>query len=225
MPATDHTRFYLRWIAANGWAEAAGLGTTFVLGRTIAPLLDEVTAPVAVIGGAMAVVAVGIVLEGVVVGWAQARVLRSRLADLVPRTWVLATAAGAGVAWAVGMVPSTVMALVADPSPTSVSPPPELPLLAQYSLAALLGAVTGPILGLVQWVVLRRHVARAGAWLGANAAAWAIGMPIIFIGMDLVPWDRSPIAVSSALYGVCAAAGLAVGVVHGRVIARLTSRD
>ncbi|HWB41794.1 MAG TPA: hypothetical protein VG500_11070 [Gemmatimonadales bacterium] len=28
---------YRRWILANGWAEAAGLGTTFLLGRALAP--------------------------------------------------------------------------------------------------------------------------------------------------------------------------------------------
>jgi len=31
--------FYLPLVAANGWAEAAWLGTTFVLGRIVAPYL------------------------------------------------------------------------------------------------------------------------------------------------------------------------------------------
>jgi hypothetical protein len=33
--------FYPRWILANGWSEAGGLGTLFVLGREAAPALEK----------------------------------------------------------------------------------------------------------------------------------------------------------------------------------------
>ena len=93
----------------------------------------------------------------------------------------------------------------------------------QYSLAALLGLVTGPVLGVAQWVVLRRVVRRAQHWLWANAAAWGLGMPLIFLGMDLVPWGGSPPVIIAAIYVVCAATGAAVGAVHGLVLMRLLS--
>jgi len=91
-----------------------------------------------------------------------------------------------------------------------------------YPAAAALGAITGPLLGVAQWSVLKRHVPRAHRWLWANAAAWAVGMPVIFLGMDYVPWTRGPLGVTLAVYAVCGVAGLVVGAIHGRVLDSLT---
>lgn len=103
------------------------------------------------------------------------------------------------------------------------APPPEPAPLVQYGLAVLLGLLTGPILGLAQWAVLRRAIAQhAGRWLWANAAAWAVGMPLIFLGMDFVPWDGGRMAMAAAIYAVCAATGVVVGAIHGRVLVTLT---
>jgi hypothetical protein len=89
------------------------------------------------------------------------------------------------------------------------------------ALAVALGLVAGPVLGVAQWTVLRRFVVHAGRWLLANAFAWAIGMPLIFAGMDVVPWDGHPTVLMLSVYGVCGAAGLVVGAIHGRVLVQL----
>lgn len=209
-------RFYRRWIAANGWAEAAGLGTTFLLARMLAPGLEGGTV-LAILAGALAAVLLGTVLEGVVVGVAQASVLAARASALTGR-WVAATAIGAGLAWLLGMVPATVMALG---STGAAMPAPEPPPLVQYGLASVLGLVAGPVLGLAQWTVLRRIADRPARWLGANALAWAVGMPLIFAGMDVIPWEASPVLVIAAIYAVCGVAGLAVGAIHGLVLVRI----
>lgn len=91
----------------------------------------------------------------------------------------------------------------------------------QYPLAAALGLVTGPVLGLAQWIVLRRYVERAGRWLWANALAWGVGMPVIFLGMDRVPWNGQAAAVIAAIYAVCAVTGIVVGAIHGLFLVRL----
>jgi hypothetical protein len=221
-PGTADPVFYRRWIIANGWSEAAGLGTTFVLGRALAPWMEHATGAVTVLLGALAAVLLGTLLEGVLVGAAQEAVLRERLASLRKRTWVLATAAGAACAWLLGMVPSTVLALRLHDA--AASPAAEPGALIQYALAAALGLVAGPVLGFAQWTVLRRHAAGATRWLWANAAAWAIGMPLIFLGMEYVPWTGPPAAAYLAIYGVCGAAGLAVGAVHGRFLVALLQR-
>ena len=213
--------FYRRWIVANGSSEALGLGTTFLVGRAVAPWLAS-RSPADTLLGAAAAVVLGTLLEGVVVGLAQEQVLRDVLPGLRPRAWTTATALGAGMAWLIGMIPSTILGLVA-PSEGTTAPVEPSPLV-QYSLAAILGLVTGPILGLFQWIVLRRHARRAGRWLWANAAAWAVGMPVIFLGMELVPWSRGGVAAAAAIYAVCGAAGLLVGAIHGRVLLRLLSR-
>ncbi|AKJ04449.1 hypothetical protein ATI61_101463 [Archangium gephyra] len=213
------TAFYRRWITANGQAEAAGLGTTFVAGRLAAPYLEQVTGGVAILGGALGAILLGVLLEGVVVGLLQERVLRQRLPSLRRGAWLLATSAGAGLAWLLGMVPSTVMALGANASP---GPAPEEPgALVQYGLAMAMGLVTGPILGLAQWTVLRGLVPGSGRWLWANALAWGVGMPVIFMGMDLVPWTGPFVFVALSLYLVCGVTGVVVGAIHGRVLVRL----
>lgn len=210
---------YRQWIIANGAAEALGLGGTFVLGRLVAPHFRDDLGPVAVITGALAAVLHGVLLEGVLVGWAQARVLRHALPCVSSRSWILATAIGAGAAWALGMVPSTVMALIYTPGATGDAAGPAEPgAIVQYGLAFLLGAVTGPILGLAQMIVLRKHVRRAGRWLFANAAAWAIGMPLIFAGMDLLPWGEGGWLLFAGLMVTPGIAGLSAGAVVGPVL-------
>ena len=211
--------FYRSWIVANAWFEAIGLGTTFLIGHSLAPTLAS-PGPGMILLGAAAAVVLGMVLEGVVVGAAQEQVLRRVLAGLRPRSWTAATALGAGVAWLIGMAPSTVLSLTA-PSGQSAAPT-EPPVLLQYTLAVLLGLVAGPILGSVQALVLRLHTGRAGRWLWANAMVWALGMPVIFVGMDLVPWSRGGVAVGVAIYAVCGVAGMLVGAIHGRILLRMT---
>jgi hypothetical protein len=212
-------RFYLEWIAANALAEGAGLGTTFVVGQTLAPAMARMSTVLSTLGTAAAAIVMGVLLEGLMVGAAQARVVAKHSPASASR-WVIATMIGAGVAWAVGMVPSTAMALLQDSSAgpqASAEPSPAI----VFALAVGLGLITGPILGFAQWRVLRDATRRAGKWLWANALAWAVGMPIILAGMDLVPWQGSAAARVAAIYLVCLAAGAAVGAVHGLVLAHL----
>jgi hypothetical protein len=216
MPDAGRRRVYRAWMLANALGEACGLGTTFVLGALIAPRLEAAPGVLAVLVTAVVAIVLGTVLEGVVVGVAQEVVLRRYVDLLRPRAWTIATAAGAGLAWTLGMAPSTFMALAAPPA--GGAPMAEPSTAVTMLLAAGLGLVAGPILGAAQWVALRRVVDGAGRWLWANALAWAVGMPIVFLGMDLVPWTGHPAAVALAVYAVCGVAGLAVGAVHGRVL-------
>lgn len=218
----DEGHLYTGWVAANGVGEAIGLGTTFVLGWAVAATLEAMTGVPAILAGALLAIALGVVLEGVVVGLAQERVLRDRLAGLPRGRWTLATAVGAGLAWAMGMIPSTVVSLTAGNA--GGEPMPEPGPAVRYGLAIVMGLVTGPILGVAQWMVLRRVLSHAWHWLWANALAWAVGMAVIFIGMDLVPWTGPASAIAASLYAVSAAAGLAVGAVHGRVLVALIRR-
>jgi hypothetical protein len=219
MDPLTSARFYRRWILANGFAEAVGLGSTFVLGGYLAPRLDAIPSTTASIVTFALAVALGTVLEGIVVGAAQEHVLGRQIPRLRQGRWLTATAVGAGVAWAFGMMPSTIAALVrAD---IAMTPPAEPQGVVKFAAAAALGLFAGPILGFAQWVVLRKHVEHAGRWLWANASAWAVGMPLIFAGMDVVPWSGHPVAVALAISAVCGATGLAVGAIHGRVLVRM----
>jgi hypothetical protein len=211
-------RLYVAWIGANAAAEAIGLGTTLLIGWALAPTIDQLAGVSVTVVAALTAIALGALLEGVIVGVGQELVLRTRLAGL-RRSWTVATVIGAALAWVLGMIPSTVAALTSSDgaSPATAEPAPFVQML----LAIGLGLVAGPILGVAQWVVLRRFVERAGRWLWANAIAWAAGMPLIFVGMDAVPWTGHPGVVVLWIYGICATVGALVGAIHGRFLIHL----
>jgi len=188
----------------------------------LAPTLDRLSGVAStLVAGALAI-ALGTLLEGVVVGVAQEFVLRSSLPRLRRGSWIAATAFGAGLAWVLGMIPSTIVALTSSGS--APEPATEPPMAMKIVLAAGLGLIAGPILGIAQWTVLRAYVGRAGRWLWANALAWVVGMPLVFLGMDVVPWNGHPSVLMLSIYGICATTGLVVGAIHGCVLMQLLNR-
>jgi hypothetical protein len=213
MAGTDsRSRFWWRWVAANSLAELTGLGTVAALGYVIASQVGEPHGTLQVMAFATVFILLG-AFEGLVVGWAQANVLRPRLPKL--HGWVRATVIGAAVSWALGMAPSTVMSLR---EVTEASTPPEVSEPLRLLLAAGLGLVAGPALAFFQWRVLRNHVQNAGWWLLGNAVAWAVGMPIVFLGAHMGAYTTSPLLVGLAVGAALVLAGAAVGAIHGRVL-------
>jgi hypothetical protein len=81
-----------------------------------------------------------------------------------------------------------------------------------------MGFALGSILGVPQWLVLRRHLPKAGWWVLANALAWMVGMVIVFVGISFIPSGGSTISVPFMLLLFLFAAGAAVGAVHGLVL-------
>ena len=207
---------YRRWVTAKTVAELLGLGATGLLIALLAPRLETMS-PLLLAG---LMVVSGIVLEGVLVGALQGRVLKSALPKLSAKHWIGFTALGAGVAWLLGVVPSTLLTFEAEVG----TAPPEPSTFLVLALAALMGLALGPVLATPQWVVLRRHVNRALWWIPANALAWALGMVIIFAGIDLMM--ATPSLILRALLGVSTLTltGAGVGAVHGLVLLRLLKR-
>ncbi|MBK6319003.1 MAG: hypothetical protein IPF51_09540 [Dehalococcoidia bacterium] len=113
--------------------------------------------------GAAAIVALSGAAEGAALGIAQWLALREWHAGF-SRTWILASAAGASVAWACGMIPSTAHDLG---SPTWLS--------------IALGVSLAPVLLLslpgAQWLVLRRYVPKAWKWVIWSTAGWLLALP------------------------------------------------
>lgn len=213
-------RWYLQWILANGWSEMLGLGGTGLSVWLLGLLLGKSSSILAILSTALGVVLVGATLEGALVGYAQARVLRTALPSLPPTRWVSATAIGAAVAWTLGMVPRTLFALS---DATGGAPPASLGGW-KFLLAAAMGLLLGPVLGVPQWLVLRRHLPHSGLWIPANALGWALGMPVIFLGASALPTQPSIGLVLLAVGTVCLLCGLCVGAVHGAVLVWMLSR-
>jgi hypothetical protein len=215
--------FWGRWVAANALAELVGLGGSAAVAVGLATTTDSLGAA-GVLLMAVAMIAIGTFLEGVLVGLLQGRVLRRALPALPPRAWVGATALGAGVAWTLGMVPSSVMQLVMDGTAQADSQPPVISDALQLLLAAGMGIVLGPFLAVPQWRVLRRYVAGAGWWVPANSAAWAVGMVLVFQAAGSTPWPLS-VATLAGPVVLLTLAGAAVGAVHGAALVWLLSRS
>lgn len=161
-------------------------------------------------------------------GTAQWLVLRRYIQKLGWRAWAVATALGAGIAWTLWMIPSLLMNFGETSSADAGATEPDGFIL--YGLAAALGLVLGSVLGIPQWLVLRRYVLRAGWWVGANSLAWAIGMGAIFLGMDALlsegpgtSGDNTPMLVPGLL-AMLAATGTVVGAVHGLALVWLLSK-
>jgi hypothetical protein len=210
-------RLWRRWVVANSWAEVTGLGVSGAAAVLLLPRREG--AAVTVVGSALLVVLIAGLTEGGIVGWAQSRVLRTPLPDLTARRWVGATVIGALAAWTLGMLPSTIIGM-ADVGSAEMSAT-EPPLVLQLVFAIALGLVAGPILGGAQAWVLRDHVARAWRWLPANAAAWAVGMPLVFLVAGGVPATWHPVVIVSVVALTLALVGAAVGAVHGAVLVRM----
>ncbi len=215
-------KFWLQWVGANVLAEVIGLGFTVFVVVTIFPQTDAGTGTLAVIGATLLLIATG-AFEGVCVGTLQWAVLKQRLPAIRLRAWVLPTLIGALVAWTLGMLPSTIMNLAEASSPTG-APVAEPSTVVVYLLAVVMGLGLGAVLGVPQWMTLKQHVPQAGLWILANALAWAVGMPIIFIGIDMIVAMGTSVIVVAVLRTLILT-GLAVGSIHGLFLVWLTRQS
>ena len=195
-------RLWLPWALATALGELVGFIAPTLAGVGIGAL--GLPDPAMAVGVSLA----GIV-EGGVLGYAQWLVLRRFLPQIRARDWVAATAAGALVAYGIGMLPST----IGDVSRFST---------ATLALGgALLAAVFLLSIGAPQWAVLRQALPRAGWWIPANALAWPLGVLVPIVGMMLVP-DGAPTPVWIAV-GIASGLlmGLVVGLITGAALDRM----
>lgn len=209
---------WARWVFANMLGEVIGLGAAAIVGVTLAWSIERSFGAFAGVTLAIVMILVG-TFEGVVVGVAQWSALRRPFPKLRLSHWTLAAAVGAFVAWTLGMTPSTLMDM-GNTSAQASAPPFEMNDTLTYAFAAIMGVILGPILGVPQWLALRRHVTRAGWWIPANAVAWAVGMPVVFLGASVTPDGFVELIVTGLLTG--AAAGAVVGAIHGAALVWLS---
>jgi hypothetical protein len=209
-----------RWVMANAVSEAIGLTVTAVVAIAATSAFEKPEKGRYGIFAVTVLVILAGAFEGLVVGIAQWFVLRQLIENLSAPLWVKATVLSALIAWTLGMMPSTIISLTETATTEAPTPPSDLII---YGLSALMGLVFGLILGAAQFWVLRRHLQRAGWWAVANSVAWAVGMPIIFVGAGSMP--ESQFSWVSVLIGVitCTVAGAVVGAIHGLFLTWLLS--
>lgn len=189
--AHGRTGFRRRWVTRVTAGEVLGFTAPAVVGAAL------VTAPAAV--EVSALVAAGLV-EGALLGAAQASVLRRSLPVLRTGWFVMATALAAATAYAVAMVPVVLGDDVAS-----------LPVPVQVAGGAVLGAVLLSTIGTAQWLVLRRAVPGSVFWIPATAAAWAVGLGA-FLAVSTPLWQPGRSYALTVAIGVLAALVMAVTV-------------
>jgi hypothetical protein len=215
--SNEARRLWLRWVGANAFAEMIGLGVAGMAGISV--FVTQPMTPVQALLSAVPAIAAG-AFEGLVAGLAQWSVLRRALPGLRARSWIGATTLGALVAWCLGMLPSTIMSLTPQPATAQTGPSLfEGPLV--YPLAMGMRAVLGVVLGLPQWAVLRHWVPRGWRWIAANSAAWALGMPVIFLVAGGLPRSLPVAVMMLMVLATLAFAGAVVGAVNGTVLIRM----
>jgi hypothetical protein len=189
---------WLRWVMANAAGEVLGLGAV-ALG---ALLLGPHPAALVLLGS----------LAGLVVGAAQARVLRRALPALRARRWILATVLGAAVGCMAGLLPRVLLTCACDR--------PALGPAGQILTAMVVGALAGPALAVFQLLELRRHVRHAGWWLPANAVAWGAAMPFVLVAVGRGGSGEGWASAGALLL----AAGIIAGAVTGLVLLAVLAR-
>jgi hypothetical protein len=155
-PQTSIARQALRFFSA-----------TF-LGAAFAMAIAQGSALAARFGNAEIILTAAGFLEGWAMGAMQWTALRAHLPRSAHRSWLLASSAGVGFAWAMGFV-FFHMVDQAEIQPMSMA-------LRVLTLVALLGAVVGAL----QWVVLGKVFERGTPWVAANALAASISMIVMF---------------------------------------------
>jgi hypothetical protein len=218
-----------QWTLANAIGEALGLGATLLIGILLFARLEPALGPLGPVASLVLGVIAGAGIEGSVVGTLQWLVLRRTLAGLRWLSWAAATAIGAGIAWALGFLPSTAVSLLTTTESTQAGGGmalQDISGLASYGLAAGLGFVAGSILAVAQWWLLRRFVPRASWWIVANGAAWALGMVLVVLGMSVISTDAVTIGTAALLVTFVLVAGGVVGATQGlTLIWLLRERD
>lgn len=207
-----------RWILANALAETVGLGATFGAIALLSTRIESQQTAGILIAFAIAVACGAI--EATAVGLAQWWAMHPWFPRISRFGWWRATVIGAMAGYILGYLPSTLISLGNAATQTSTAEPPQwLSLL----LAAGLGAAAGAVLSFAQWWVLRHRAHRAGLWIPANMLAWALGMPVIFGGLDLA-FQQSTLWQTGLVIGATLlAAGVAVGTIHGRFLVILAA--
>ncbi|MEU4689935.1 hypothetical protein [Actinoplanes sp. NPDC023714] len=157
-----------RWVVTVTAAEMIGFAVPAVAGALTAGASVSVSVPALLAAGAV---------EGLMLGWGQAVVLRRVLRGFPCRRWVVRTAAAAVLAYAAGLLPSTFSDVWTGWPPAVLIP-----------VAGLLALVLLNTIGVAQWTVLRGRVPRAGRWIAYSAAAWLAGL-IVFTLFSTPLWQ------------------------------------
>lgn len=204
-----------RWVLGTVVGSTAGAALGGALITTWSQPFNVVRSPLDSVASAVPRTSVALGLWGAGVGIMQSLILRRHLVGA--RWWPSATLAG----WAFAGAVSGVLPFTAAVTGRGIDVGP----IGFVAVAAATVLAIGFVSGVLQWLILRRQVARSGLWVWTNTGgiALAVGFAAGVLGlMSAVGWFRPedfPSVQSWAVAG--GATGVAYGVVSALVLARL----
>lgn len=175
-------RLFRSWLPVVATAELVGFAAPALVGATTAAATPTVAVTALVLAGTV---------EGGLLGWGQASVLRRALSNFPTRRWIVATAGAAGLAYLLGMLPSAVGG--------------------SWWVAAVVAVPLLLSIGTAQWLVLRGRVPWALSWLGITTAAWLAGLAV-FLAFATPLWWSGQALTLTVLVGLMGGALMATTV-------------
>jgi deazaflavin-dependent oxidoreductase (nitroreductase family) len=191
-----------RWFRNVTLGECAGFAVPATVGALTAHAANAVSVPLLVLAGAV---------EGALLGWFQARVLRSVLPAFPVARWVGATAVAAAGAWAIGMGLGLMGERIAG-----------LPVAVLVSVVAVAGLALLLSIGTAQWTVLRGLVPRAGRWVTGTSLAWLVALGVFLLATTFL-WQPGQTIATIAVIGMFGGLLMAgtVAALTGHVVVRV----
>lgn len=214
--APSPTGLWRRWVIACGAGEFLGIAAAAAIAIGHRYLLGEpVTAEDKLLN--LFFMCLAGAIEGSILASFQWKILKEVFWQVSRKQWLIYTVAAAVLGWMLGMAPS----LFFNDSAANSNGMEDMPAIAFFSLAALMGLFLGGLFGYFQWLPLKPHNRRSIIWIPANALGWAAGMCFIFLSASLP--DASTHWALIVLYGALGGitAGLTVGAVTGGALLRL----
>jgi len=170
------TQFWYRWIWSYSLGELFGIGAAAVISRllvieylhTSSGVSTALTTVVLIIAGAT---------EGVIIGYIQWRSLSKLISDFKPKPWMAATTAGAIAGW-VFILPPSVMIIFFFSNFFSV--------VNQNAvfLTLLAGTAFGGVIGMAQYVLIRKYFYNAMIWILANTIGWSLSFLLVYFSIS-----------------------------------------
>lgn len=215
----DEKKFFFKWVFACGLGGLLGMAAAVSMSAYLIEHLGEpYTLNEFILYYFFSAIAGAI--QGTITGFMQWNVLSIKYKTIKSFDWVLYTAGGTIFIWMLGMSMGFIFALNREDFPFL-----ELPATIENILIVsfISGQIFGCLLGLFQWLVLRKHTVKSTVWIRANGLAWSIAMTIIF-GVPLMLDDTAigtwGLIISGAVSGL--AGGLAVGLFTGLFLKKIS---
>lgn len=180
----NRNKFLIQWVLYSsfgvllgfGFAALSGFFIATVLGYEDLMLYQSPWLPVLIM------VVAGFV-EGCILGIIQAVPLLKAFPLVSKLNWTILTGTGGAIAWGIGTLAGPV---ISEKYFTSIS---FVSVLVAISMLVVLAG----ILGIAQWIELKKHFADSWKWIVYTIIGWGIGLSISFTGTSIIT-ETTPIA-------------------------------